>query len=168
VQTRTTFFGPFLFGCELSEGMTMEKKEPEKKTTATTKPAPTVKPIVRPAAARPVTVPTKTVATPKTAATTKTVARQSADEPIVRIYMRYDRSTHLFIFMPGEDVPTMEFPESAISQIRAMMLADPKDGQGRADAFDFLVTEAKKDPEGRFVSVSNAPAEEGQAGFKVK
>jgi hypothetical protein len=98
----------------------------------------------------------------------KNIARKDANEPVVRIYMRYDKARHVFEFKPGEDAQTIEFPESALPQVRAKMLADPKDGQGRAEGFDFLVNEARKDPEGRFVSVTNAPVVEGQAVLRGK
>ena len=78
----------------------------------------------------------------------------------VETFLRYIKATKEFEFKMTENGATIaqrRFPESEIPGVRAAMSGKMQ------ELFDFLVTEAKKDPEERFVSASNAPVKDGQA-----
>lgn len=88
-----------------------------------------------------------------------------------KVYLRFTARTGTFDFkleMAGKPVPMGNKEEltglthEQLMHIRAGMTAAPG-GQEIADLLDWLIIEAKKDPEGRYVSASSAKVAEGQA-----
>lgn len=78
----------------------------------------------------------------------------------VETFLRYMKESKEFEFKMTENgavIAQKKFPEKDIPGVRAAMSGKMQ------ELFDFLVTEAKKDPEERFVSASNAPVKDGQA-----
>lgn len=70
-----------------------------------------------------------------------------------KIYLRYDREKKEFdfkIMVEDKVMGEKTFPESEVDSVRSSMVDNRM-----KDLFDLLVTEARKDPEGRFVSPEN-------------
>jgi len=88
-------------------------------------------------------------------------------EQVAKIYLRYEKKTATFEFKLGTGGESVKFPEVMLPQMRAAMQAAPmdfvKDAKLMVESFDLLVTQAKEDPDERFVSVSSAEIEAGQA-----
>jgi hypothetical protein len=83
-------------------------------------------------------------------------------EPLAEIFLRYEKEARTFEFRMGIGGDTVRFHEAKVFTMREAMAADPVEGKKKAELFDFLVEQAKNDPEERFVSASNAPIEKGQ------
>lgn len=77
------------------------------------------------------------------------------------IFIRYLADQKLFEAKLGsENAQSMEFPEDKVDvMLTAMRAENPK----MVEVMDFLIREARKDPEGKWVSASNQPAQKGQA-----
>lgn len=92
---------------------------------------------------------------------------EAQGEQIAKIYLRYEKKTGIFEFKLGAAGESVKFPEAMLPQMRAAMQAAPmgfvKDVRLMMESFDLLVTQAKEDPDERFVSVSSAEIEAGQA-----
>jgi hypothetical protein len=74
------------------------------------------------------------------------------------VFIRYVSATKMFEAKLGsENAPSMSFPEDKVDEIKKVMTPQMN------DVFMFLVREAKKDVEGKWVSASTKPAQKGQA-----
>lgn len=89
-----------------------------------------------------------------------------------KLYLRYKKETGTFDFKMEYDGKTVLMAEdkdeirdmtaAQLAAVREGFLTLPK-GDLMAELFDCLVIEAKKDPEGRYVSASSAKVVSGQA-----
>ena len=73
------------------------------------------------------------------------------------VFIRYIADEKAYEAKIGtENAPTMRFGTDKVEQILSVMTVD------MAKVFSLLVTEARKEPEGRWVSASTKPAQKGQ------
>jgi len=80
-----------------------------------------------------------------------------AEAQEAEVFIRYIADEKAYEAKIGtENAPSMRFDQDKVSQILSVMTAD------MAKVFSLLVTEARKEPEGRWVSASTKPAQKGQ------
>lgn len=85
-----------------------------------------------------------------------------AETTYPEIYMCYHKDAGTFEFKLDEKADPVTFPEAAVGDMAATMAAT-KGGADMKDLFLFLVEQARKDPEGKWVSASAKPKTPGQA-----
>lgn len=87
-----------------------------------------------------------------------------------QVYLRYDKAKDTFDFkmeiegkLIGKELTGLTMEQLGLMRTGMLSAQHKEAGEGMAQLFDWLIAEAKKDPEGRYVSASSAQVSAGQA-----